>query len=172
MKSRRSGPRARRSVRGMTLVEVLISSLVLGCGVVALAELFTTSFRTDLDARSRDVATQLAIQRAEQLGTLPPDRLPACGGGLSSCRVATRAYAPVRAAAPTFACTQIVDDGLIPDDTTTLEVGKYRIDTAVDVPPGSGQQSDARVLSVSVCWTNAKGLVQQVQVERLVVPEV
>ncbi len=155
----------------MTLVEVLISSMVLGFGVVALAELMTTSLRTDADGRARDVATQLALQRAEQLGTLPVDQLPACGG-LGSCREHNRAYAPARAATPDFACTQVVDDARIPDNVSSLEIGKYRIDTAVDAPGGVTQQGGARILSVSVCWTSQKGLVQQVQVERLVVPEV
>lgn len=155
----------------MTLIEVLVSSMVLGFGVVALAELLTTSLRTDSDGRARDVATQLALQRAEQLGTLPVEQLPACAG-LVSCRADNRAYAPVRAATPDFACTQIVDDARIPDQVTSLEIGKYRIDTGIEAPGGVTQQGGARILTVSVCWTSRSGFVQQVQIERLVVPEV
>lgn len=154
----------------MTLIEVLVSSLVLGFGVVALAELFTTSVRTDADGRARDVATQLALLRVEQLATIPVDRLPACGP-VGTCRLDRANYAPARAATPDLACTQIVDDERIPDDTTSLATGKYRIDTAIFTPTGATQQAEARIALISVCWTDIRGVVQQVQAERLMVPE-
>lgn len=63
MRLRPSSPApATRSVRGFTLLEVLVSLLVFSLGVLALVSLQATAARMASDARDRSIATFLADQ--------------------------------------------------------------------------------------------------------------
>jgi type II secretory pathway pseudopilin PulG len=68
--------RARRIViaggnqAGSSLVEVLIAALIMVTGVVAMVRLIATAVERNVDARSRTMATLLAMQKIEQLRSL------------------------------------------------------------------------------------------------------
>jgi len=68
--------RARRMVidggdqAGSSLVEVLIAALIMVTGVVAMVRLIATAVERNVDARSRTMATILAVQKIEQLRSL------------------------------------------------------------------------------------------------------
>ena len=49
----------------------------------------------------------------------------------------------------------------------TDTAGNTSIDTIVAPHPSATQGADARLISVSVCWTDASGAVQQVMMQRL-----
>jgi hypothetical protein len=51
-------------------------------------------------------------------------------------------------------------------------VAVYRLDTSVVPHPDPGQQTGAQVVTVSACWTDLDGSVHEVQVQRMLVPEV
>src|SRR5688572_33447122 len=52
---------------GTTLIEVLVATLVLVSGVLAIAQLFLIAAATNAAARDGTVATTLAAQKVEQL---------------------------------------------------------------------------------------------------------
>src|SRR5688572_17810828 len=53
--------------RGFSLIEVMMTSLILGVGVVGLASMYTSSARGVGSSRHRETATQIAVQRIERL---------------------------------------------------------------------------------------------------------
>lgn len=149
---------------------MLTSTAVLGIGVVALADLHTTSEKADQGTRARDVAAQIAIQRMEQLATQPIERLPDCPG-FATCRAGRRQMQQERSTAGSFRCSQLVDQNGFSDGSDNDPNGKYRIDTSVNAPTATSQQEGARMITVSVCWVDHRDTIQEVQIERLVVPE-
>ncbi len=62
--------RSRASVAGSTLVEVLIATLVLTTGLLAMAELVRLAVASNLRARTGSVAAILAAQKMEHLRSL------------------------------------------------------------------------------------------------------
>jgi type IV pilus assembly protein PilV len=155
-----------RKSRGFSLIEVMMTSVILGVGVLGLVNMYTSSARGVGTSRHRETATQIALQRIERLTTSPTETLPACGG-LVGCRATPAALAPELAPADQFECTQYVSDMGSTEPTGGDDQGGYRLDTIVAPHPSSTQGSDARLISVSVCWTDASGLIQQVMMQRL-----
>ena len=58
---------ASRAQRGFTLVETLVAALVLAFGLLSVASLLAYSLATNYENRMDSVATNLAIQKMEQL---------------------------------------------------------------------------------------------------------
>ncbi|MEL7368241.1 MAG: prepilin-type N-terminal cleavage/methylation domain-containing protein [Myxococcota bacterium] len=163
--------RHRRHQRGLTIVEVMLTAAVLGIGIVAVVATYN---RTQVGVRSsrfKTSALRIAQQRLEYLATMPIGRLAACAGPVTGCQRDRSAMAPVLGNVGNYRCTQNVD-GMGFHDPTALATGQYRIDTSVQPHPDPRQQAGAVVVTVSVCWTAQPGLVEQVQVQRMVVPEV
>lgn len=60
----------RRDHAGSSLVEVLIAALIMVTGVLAMVRLTVIAVESNVDARSRTMATVLAVQKIEQLRAL------------------------------------------------------------------------------------------------------
>ena len=58
------------SETGSTLAEVMVATLILATGVLAMAQMFTVSTATNVSARNNTFATVLAEQKLEQLRAL------------------------------------------------------------------------------------------------------
>ena len=161
----------RRTVRGLTLVEVMLTSAVLAIGMVALAHTYSRAQTGMRASRLKTAALRIAEQRLERLSTLPVDRISACVGPVTGCRSNRSTLAPVLGNVGTYLCTQNVDEmGFA--DPTALTTGRFRVDTAVQTHPDPRQQAGAMIVTVSVCWTPTPGVVDQVQLQRMIVPEV
>ena len=61
---------SRRREQGFSLIEVLVASLILTVGVLALAQLFAVSTTSNLAAKSTTYAAVLADQKMEELRSL------------------------------------------------------------------------------------------------------
>ena len=53
--------------RGISLLEVMISMIILSLGILAMAPLMVVSINSNADSRDRSIATQLAKERLEDL---------------------------------------------------------------------------------------------------------
>ena len=166
---RRRSPR--KGQQGLTLVEVLVTSAVLGVGMVALAHTYNRAQSGVRQSRLGTAAIRIAEQRLERLATLPVARLAGCAGPATGCRSNRTTFAPVLGNVGTYRCTQNVD-GMGFHDPTALSTGLFRVDTSVSAHPDPRQQTGALVITVSVCWSPAPQQVEQIQLQRMVVPEV
>ena len=83
-------------------------------------------------------------------------------------------YRSPLSASGSYPCTQYLDEAALdtPEQSSTgTEDLQFRVDTALVEPTATGQQQGAKALTVSVCWTDDQGRVQQVQTTRLLLPE-
>jgi prepilin-type N-terminal cleavage/methylation domain-containing protein len=58
---------------GFTLIEVLITSFIAACGLVAVATMFSFAVRANVNNRQMAVATALLYDKMEQFRTAPLD---------------------------------------------------------------------------------------------------
>jgi prepilin-type N-terminal cleavage/methylation domain-containing protein len=73
-----------RNSRGFTLIETLITTLILVSGLVAVAQLFSYTIATNISNRQRTAATILVTEKIEQLKSVSVrNPLWLVGGGLS-----------------------------------------------------------------------------------------
>ncbi|MCK6548257.1 hypothetical protein L6R52_20590 [Myxococcota bacterium] len=168
------GLRRRRSntVRGFSIVEVLVASGVLGVGLVALVEVHGATVE-NLARGGRVVeATRIAEQRLELLGAQRPDvlALPSCGIGPGSigCRGADRALASDKP------CTSWVDGPVVPSPSGITPSGAtgrgYRVDLVIGPHPDGLRQPGGLLATVSVCWADERGAIHELRADRLLVP--
>ncbi len=148
-----------------------MTTAVLGIGVVALGHTYQRAQTGLRGSRLSAAAIRIAEQRLEQLATRPVDRLEACVGPITGCRQDRTRMAPVLGNVAAYRCTQTVDEMGFHDPTAN-STGRFRIDTAVMPHPDPRQQNGALILSVSVCWQSSQAEVEQVQLQRMLVPEV
>lgn len=169
----RESPRrpARASARGFTLVEVLISAVLLGIGVMALAELHASSIRGVKEGASITAATQIATQVMETLSAQAADDmvLPVCpNNGARGCRANDRDLEPPKA------CTSWLATAEVPDpngDSQTGATGEgYRVDTVIEVHPSVADFPNAVLITTSVCWMDRTGGVHELQTQRVLSP--
>lgn len=159
-----------RSRAGFSLIEALVASAVLGVAVTCLTQMYTTSVRGYVTSARLQEAVEIAAQRAEQLATMSADDLPACTGP-TSCRSNNTTMASELSPASGFACTSRVDAPAVVGPSGTASSGqRFRIDTVVGAHPDGNRQPDARLVTVSVCWSDPAGFVHEVQAQRLMVP--
>jgi prepilin-type N-terminal cleavage/methylation domain-containing protein len=59
------------SSRGFTLIEVLITSFIAACGLVAVATMFSFAIRANVNNRQMAVATALLYDKMEQFKSTP-----------------------------------------------------------------------------------------------------
>jgi prepilin-type N-terminal cleavage/methylation domain-containing protein len=166
---RHSRPPARLRPRGFSLVEALVSSAVLGVGMLGVLNVLSFSQSGAAGSGARSAAKELASQRLEALTTMVADRLPACEGTVG-CRADETTLRPPLSPAAGFRCTQEVP-GMTFVDPGAAATGRFRIDTVVAAHPGAQQQAGARLVTVSVCWTDEGGHLREVRARRLMVPE-
>jgi prepilin-type N-terminal cleavage/methylation domain-containing protein len=155
----------RRLALGFSLVEVMVSVGLLGIGVAAAIKLFDTAQNRTRYTRSRTTGAELALERLEYLGTRDLSSVPACTGA-AGCQASLTGYASPLGASGQYQCTQFVDGQSILDPYSSISTGPYRVDTVVQAHPNSNE-ANAQLITVSVCWTDDHGLVQQVQGRRL-----
>lgn len=60
-----------RTTRGFTLIEVMMASGILLCGLVAVASTFSFAIRTNLGNRQMAVATSLLYDKMEEFRSAP-----------------------------------------------------------------------------------------------------
>lgn len=162
----------RRGARGVTLIETLVSVAILGVGVLSLTRMTVFSEHGLAESRTRVDAQKLAEQRAERLVALATTDLPTCPTA-EGCRQSRTAYSPAKAPDATYPCTEMVDGMSVADPTVAGPAeAKFRVDTTVVAHPDPGQLAGAQVITVSACWTDLDGTVQEVQVQRMLVPEI
>jgi hypothetical protein len=152
------------------MVETLVSAAVLGFGVLGLFRLYEASIGGASISRGRAAATELALDQLERLGTMPAESLPGCAGAVG-CRASVSEARPALAEAGGFACTRLVNDmGAL--DAPSADEGRFRVDTVVAAHPGAQQQLGGVVVTISVCWRDDDGALQEVRAQRLLLPEV
>lgn len=151
--------------RGFSLLEVMIAAAILGIGVLAGVRLYTAGVEGSSWTRSRSIATNIAIQRLEQLGAQGVDLLPAGCSGPVGCKATQQTFA---SAVP---CSRRVN-GMNSDVTVSVPNGKYRVDTVIEPHPDGARQPGARVVTVSVCWQDPDRTVHEAQLDRLFVPNI
>ena len=148
----------------------MVSVSLVGIGVMSLANMYYFSEQGIAETSSLVAAQKLAEQRVERLVALTTVQLPGCVV-VEGCRLGVDAYAPAKPDAGNFPCTEMVDGMSIAAPAVGgAAVARYRVDTSVT--PHPDQQAGAQVLTVSACWTDLDGSVHQVQVQRMLVPEV
>jgi hypothetical protein len=161
---------ARPGRAGFSLIEVMLAGVLLGLAVLVLAKMLGASSQGLSVGKGRTVAQQLALQRLESLASLGPDRVPACPPS-PGCRADFTSLTGPLGTAGGFACTQTVLETGFARQQPEAPQGAFRVDVATDLPADPNQMAGARLLQVSVCWSR-EGRVEQVQVSRLLVPEV
>lgn len=153
---------------GFTLIEVLISAVVLGVGLVGLVNLHTASIRGLVKDEMLSVASDVAKQRLEEITTLRASEIPACVGDVG-CRTADRsAYTPDLSPVAGFDCTRRVEGADVPRVSGAPEAPKYRVDMVVEAHPDPLRQPEGRLVTVSVCWQDYGGI-QELRMRRFVV---
>ncbi len=79
--------------KGFTLIEVLISMVVLAGGLLGLAAMQTTGLKNNLSAYQRSQATQLAYDMADRMRANVADAVLATGTYATEATTATKAQA-------------------------------------------------------------------------------
>ncbi len=179
--------RSRR--RGFSLIEIMIATVILGIGLLGLVELHSHSIRGTVKAESIGRGTEVARQVADQLMTQTVDSLPAACGAIANpppdkylggCR-ATAGAGTVFAADKPGACTQWLDADRIANvldgnpvvaaaDFGQGRARAYRADMVISDHPNPNFAPDGGLITIWVCWRDAKGFVQQVRTSRVIVP--
>lgn len=160
----------RQSSKGFSLIEAVVAMLVMGIGAAMLIQLFTVVERGQSWNQGTITARTMADHRLDFLTIQGFGSLPACVGALG-CRASYTSYAVALGAAGGYQCTQYSADGNVPDPTAVTAEAKYRIDTIVQNHPDGARFPDTRLITVSVCWTDASRAVQQTQAQRAVVDQ-
>ena len=156
----------------MTLIETMVSAAIVGVGVISLANMVFFAEDGIAVSRQRTSALEMARARGEWVATLPTASVPQCLV-VEGCRVDAQTYAPAKPAAGAYACSELLDSmSNLEPGTSAATTGRYRVDTVVAPHPDPEQQAGAQLLSVTVCWTDAEGQVQEVEAQRLLVPEI
>lgn len=161
-----------RARRGVSLIETMVSAAILGIGVISLANTFFSTEKGITLSKKRVAAMEIAQQRVERFAARPLADVPQCVV-LQGCRFDRYTYAPLKSAVGSFACSEM-QEGMSsrPEGSSLAATGEYRVDTVVEPHPDPNQQVGAITVSVNVCWVNGDGEVQEVQAQRLLVPEV
>lgn len=162
--------RPRRSRRGLTLIEAMISAALLGIGIAALVRLHSTSVSGVASGRAVTHATAIAQQRSEMLSAqVAEGTLPACpGDGFDGCRQSDRVLSPPKT------CTEWLDGSEVPATdgviATNADERGFRVDVVLAPHPSINQYPNATLAITSVCWIGTKGDVHEVQARRVLVP--
>lgn len=155
---------------GFSVIEVMVSAVLLGLGVMVLAKTLGASSQGLSLGKDRSAARQLALQRLETLSSRGPELMPACPES-PGCRASFSSLASPLPSVDGFECTQsVVEPGFVDEQVDTPQ-GVYRVDVSSRTPLDPEQMAGAVLVQVSVCWVE-DGRVEEVQAHRLLVPEV
>lgn len=149
-----------------------MSAGILGIGVVGLMNSFFFTENSISVSKQRAAAVEMAQQRVERLVGRTIASVPQCALQ-QGCRLNRQTYAPMKSPVGNYACSEMRDGmSTRAAGTSALSTGAFRVDTVVTAHPDPNQQAGAVTVSVNVCWTNNEGVVQEVEAQRLMVPEV
>jgi Tfp pilus assembly protein PilV len=162
-------------MEGFKILEAMISVALLAVGALGLAELHTMAIGGMYAGGRQSVALDIAQQLADQMQGRGAAAAPNCGGSVGCVTGAgQRTFNAPLSVANGFPCTQYVTT---PDPSTNPTVvgaasnATYRVDTLI-TQHGAASQTGSKVVTVSVCWQDLSGVIQQVQSTRLLVPGV
>jgi hypothetical protein len=159
----RSAMNTRRARAGFSFVEVMISCAVLGFGLLGLVTLYTSSARGAVRGRMTSTALNLIVQRSAELSARDAVQLVTqcpLSGGRIDCRIDQQTESPSKP------CTVRVNE----QGATTGATRPYRIDTVVQMHPSRARHPDVRLATISVCWRDESGLIQQMQNQVVLAP--
>lgn len=151
----RAGLRAIRQV-GFSLLEVLITLVVLGAGLISLAKFQGTVLQDNGLAKERSVAAQLAEQRIEQFRSFRV--LNAAVGAIAYEDISAGAAAPITVANVAYTGSWTVNDFCFP-------IARNSAAVAVPPPPGVNCRRplpDFKNVTVKFEWTDQDGALQKV----------
>lgn len=160
----RSTPTKRRRA-GFTLLEAMIAAGVLAVGIVGVVGLQARLFRSAAYSHDMSRAAYLLQYREEEIGAYSVEKLDTnalCLGTAFGC-----AAGGVFAAAPASGCSVMIDDPQQMQDPQPVPAGAFRLDTGI-VNHGDANHPNARIATISVCWTDQGGRVRQLQTQRVV----
>jgi len=159
----------RRQQVGFSIVEAMITLGVLGVTVSAITTTYVNAVHGYARNQALAEAVEVASQRAESIATLAPATVPACSGA-ALCKDGDTMTAPLTSVGG-FDCSLWVDGAAVSQPGGAPRAGqRFRVDTVVSAHPDAVRQPDARLVTVSVCWTDTVGTVHEVQTRRLMVP--
>lgn len=159
---------------------------VLMIASLGLLQLHGTIIRGIATSEDFSVALDVANQRLDELAIVGTAGLPVCTAGVNGpgCQfgVGSNQYQPQIINAPTgYLCTRFVDsaevimaNGAPVPSTANFDPNnpaRFRVDTVVQAHPDPALFPEARLVTVSVCWTDPSNQVRQIQSRRYVVPE-
>lgn len=157
--------------RGFSLFEVMIGAALLGIGILAATKLFTVSAQGSNWTHSRTVAMELAAQQIEMLATKAVTNLPACDGEVGCKLDQWNMKDALGDDGSGYPCTQYVAEAqTVGDGVGSTEEARYRIDTVVEAHPDTERQDGAQIVTMSICWKDAKGYVHEAKARKIVTP--
>ena len=107
-----------RSIHGFTLIETLITTVILVSGLVAVAQVFLYTAGANINNQQRTAATTLLVEKLEQFKSATlTDSAWTAGGNLNP-------SAPV---AGFFDYVTIGTDGALTSDSTSVEAPYFRV---------------------------------------------
>lgn len=144
----------------------MITALILGVSVVGLSNVYTVTARAIAMSKARETASRIASGRIERLTTAPYDELPSCAGTVG-CKADWNLARPELTSGGSYPCTEYVDAR----GRWSADKSGWRVDTVIEPLSLGNQASAASLVTVSVCFADAGGRVEQVMVQRLSVEE-
>lgn len=161
----RSRPRKKQA--GFSLIETMVSGLIMGVGVMGAMSLYTTTADARQESRSMTMAKGIIEQRMEWLAATGYLDYEGCTGTVG-CKANAYDMHPDLAPNGGLLCTQYTaDDTLVTPDTNTP--GAYfRVDTVIQMPTDTSRFPGVRDAIVSVCWTDENNIVHQMQLRRMI----
>jgi prepilin-type N-terminal cleavage/methylation domain-containing protein len=183
-------PKARRSRKGFSIMEVMIATAVLGIAMAGLVKLHSAAIRGTKTTRdlsiAEDIAKQIADEMAARDGATLPSTITAathpCSGVIGGCKGGTGGVTRTFAAEKPGTCTAwfdaagtarrldgSMDKGAPPrTEADALAAGAhYRVDRVVRMHPDPASRST--LIEVFVCWRDQGEIVRQAHTRRVVI---
>lgn len=150
--------------RGVSLVEVLVTLVVLGVGLISMAKLQPTVMENSALARARAVAVQLAEQKIEDLRSF--NKLNAAFQGIGNNLGGILPSGPVNLSDSnvSYNRTWTVEDWFFHLTTNTANSSPAQ-PTATVVTPA---WPDYKIVTVKVAWTDQEGVPQEIQLKTVI----
>ncbi|MCK6545024.1 prepilin-type N-terminal cleavage/methylation domain-containing protein [Myxococcota bacterium] len=163
-----------RSTRGFTLVEVMVSAGILGIGLIGLVNLYGTSTFGAARAQRLAVATEIARQEAAVLLSEGPDPTGPTDCPIAGTTIGCRGTG--RQLAATKPCTVWLRDADVPTESGAIlrdtTQTSFRRDLVITAHPDTANHPGAQIATISVCYTDESGALQELQAVHLLVPGV
>lgn len=166
MRRRRMRSKGSRT-QGFSLIETMVSALVMAIGVLGATGIYTATAAARADSRALTMAKGVIDQRVEWLVATGYQDYSGCTGP-AGCKTDATTLATDLAAAGGTDCTQYVADDTLVTPTSNTPGAYFRVDTVIEEPADLTRFPGVRDAVVSVCWQEADGSVHQLQMRRLI----